>query len=94
MLKERMWKAERDMEVMRQERDKMRVTVKEKDDRQDTYLSGWMKTLKIPISAAIWGEQKICGPLVRDINGMPIQSTHNKNHKKNFSLCGKFAHMK
>lgn len=68
-MKERTWKAERDLEVMRQERDKMRLALKEKDSakHQDTYLSGWMKNLK-PISNVIWGEQKVYGPLVKNIN--------------------------
>lgn len=67
-MKERMWKAERDLEVLRQERDKMRAAMKQKDDRQnDTYLSGWMKNLK-PISSAIWGEQRVMGPLVSNFN--------------------------
>lgn len=68
-MKERTWKAERDLDVMRQERDKMRHSIKERDSRQDTYLSGWMKNLK-PISSAIWGEaSKVLGPLVRNPAG-------------------------
>jgi hypothetical protein len=69
-MKERVWKAERDLEVMRQERDKMRAMTKQKEERHnETYLSGWMKNLK-PISTAIWGDQRVYGPLVKNINGI------------------------
>jgi len=64
-MKERVWKAERDLEVMRQDRDKMRSTMKQKEERRnDTYLAGWMK----PLSTAIWGDQRVYGPLVKNIN--------------------------
>lgn len=71
-MKERVWKAERDLEVMRQERDKLRAMMKQKEERKnDTYLSGWMKNLK-PISTAIWGDQRLFGPLVKNIDGINL----------------------
>jgi hypothetical protein len=67
-MKERVWKAERDLAVMKQERDRMRETTKKKEERQnETYLGGFMKNLK-PISNAIWGDQPVYGPLVKNIN--------------------------
>lgn len=69
VMKERVWKAERDLEVMKHEKEKLRAFMKEKEDRQnDTYLSGWMKNFK-PISNAIWGDQRVYGPLVKNLNG-------------------------
>lgn len=69
-MKERVWRTERDLDVMRQEKDKIRAMMKEKEDKQnDTYLSGWMKNLK-PISNVIWGDQRVYGPLVKNLTGM------------------------
>jgi hypothetical protein len=64
------------LELVRQERDKMRAEARDKglaeSNRQSGgYLSGWKKTMKTmnPLSV-IWGETKTLGPLVRNFTGM------------------------
>jgi len=76
--KERGWKAERDLELVRQERDKMRIEARDKGIAESNrhsggYLSGWKKTMKTinPLSV-IWGDTKILGPLVRNFSDFTL----------------------
>jgi len=71
IMKERIWRTERDLEVMRQEKEKLRIQIKKEDRQNDTYLSGWMKNLK-PISNVIWGDQRISGPLIKNLADFAI----------------------